>query len=86
MGRKQHSVLVVPCFLLCVAVLASTSWGASLTVVKSINDIWGNVAMQAAEVGAGRRVLQGPALLHFPQSPPTHVQLLCSQSEMCTKH
>ncbi|KAF6256957.1 hypothetical protein COO60DRAFT_1626982 [Scenedesmus sp. NREL 46B-D3] len=49
MGRKPHGLLVVPCVLLCVAVLATKGHGASLTVVKSINDIWGNVAMQAAE-------------------------------------
>jgi hypothetical protein len=71
MGRKRHSLLVLPCVLLCVAVLASRSQGASLTVVKSINDIWGNVAMQAAEVGAGRRVLlsrTNPGLLPSLQS------------------
>eukprot|EP00882_Tetradesmus_deserticola_P019295 GHRQ01020758.1.p1 GENE.GHRQ01020758.1~~GHRQ01020758.1.p1 ORF type:complete len:156 (+),score=33.76 GHRQ01020758.1:268-735(+) len=49
MGRHRHGLLVLPCVLLCVAVLANNGWGASLTVVKSINDIWGNVAMQAAE-------------------------------------
>lgn len=39
------------CGLLACAFLAVRSCGAPLTVVKSINDIYSNVALQAAEVG-----------------------------------
>lgn len=80
MGRKRHSLLVLPCVLLCVAVLASRSRGASLTVVKSINDIWGDVAMQAAEVRAGRRVLLAPfnsGLRSLLQSHLARVMMPC---------
>jgi hypothetical protein len=79
MGRKRHGLLVLACVLLCVAVLASRGHGASLSVVKSINDIWGNVAMQAAEVGDAQRVLRGGLHLGLvtsclsPIAPPVAV-------------
>lgn len=48
-ARRRCAVLLV---VLCVALLhvPNSSTAAPLTVVNTVNDIWSNVAMQAAEV------------------------------------